>query len=397
MISFDPFATASDPFGAYAKARAAGGALPGVPPYPELKEARYLFRHRQVSEALRHPKLLQAPPGAYQAVRQQIVTHRVFAAFTRSMLLSDPPYHGLLRRPAAPPLGSARLAELTQWMRAEAARLVELLATRGSFDGVADLAGPFVVTVLGRVLGMALPETRALKQATASIAAALDARREPSGTESDRACAWLESEIEAAIARGAIEPGGVAAAMLAEERAGRWEHADVIANLVLMLLGGQETTIDAFGNALLVLDAAPEQRRLLLQGEIPWSQATEELLRMGSSVHYAGARIAAEDLELDGITVPAGCGVVPVLASANRDSAVFPQGDSLDLRRPPRNAMTFGTGLHTCLGQHLARLEFAVLLEALFAGAPAWRVETAGVRQRPLLAFRGPEALPLRL
>ena len=397
MKFFDPFETAAEPFAAFAKARAAGGAVPGLPPYPELHRALYLFRHAQVSEALRHPKLLQAPPGAYQAVRQQIVSSRVFAAMTRSMLLADPPHHGPLRRPTLPPVAPGRLGELSQWMRAETAKVSEALAARGGFDAVVDLATPFVVSVLGRVLGMALPESKALKHATAAIAAAIDVRREPPGEDSDRVCAWLESEIEAALACGPIEPGGIVAAMLAEEQAGRWEHGDVIANLVLLLLAGQETTIDAFGNALLLLDAAPEQRDLLERGEVGWAQATEELLRMGGSVHYAGTRIAAEDLELGGIAVQAGTGVVPVVASANRDCAFFPQGDSLDLRRPPRAIMTFGSGLHTCIGQHLARLEIAILLEALFAHAPGWRVEPAGVRQRPLLAFRGPAALPVTL
>jgi cytochrome P450 len=395
VIFFDPFASATDPFAAYAKARAAGGVVPGLPPYPELDQAIYVFRHAQVSEALRHPKLLQAPPGTYDAVRRQILTSRVFAAMTRSMLLADPPHHGALRRPTLPPLAPGRLAELTQWMRAEAATLAQTLATRGRFDAVADLATPFIVRVLARVLGMVLPETKALKRATASIAAAIDVRREPPGEESDRICAWLESEIEAAIAHGAIEPGGIVAAMLAEEQAGRWEHADVIANLVLLLLAGQETTIDAFGNALLLLDAAPEQRLLLERGAVGWVLATEELLRMGGSVHYAGTRIAAEDLELGGTAVREGMGVVPVVASANRDSALFPQGDSLDLQRPPRTIMSFGSGLHTCIGQHLARLDIAILLEALFTHLPSWRVERTGVKQRPLLAFRGPAALPL--
>ena len=118
---------------------------------------------------------------------------------------------------------------------------------------------------------------------------------------------------------------------------------------------------------------------------------------MGPAVHYAVARIAAEDFELDGVAVPAGSGVVAVVASANRDHEVYPQGDSLDLQSAPRNIMTFGSGIHSCFGQHLARLEIAILLEALFAGAPAWRVDADSVTHRPMLSFHGPVAVPLSL
>jgi len=392
---FDPFALRGDPFPAYAAARRAGGALLGHPPFPEIENALYLFRHAQVVEALKHPQLLQAPPGTYEAVRQNLTSNRVWAVLVRSMLLADPPRHGGLRRPLALSMAPGRAAEIVEGMRAQARALLSDLAERGRFDAVADFATPLVVAVLGRMMGFPLPELRALKRATAEIAQALDLRRSPLSAETNEACAWLEDEIEAALRRGSVEPGSLAAAMLAEEAAGRWDHADVIGNLVLVLLGGQETTIDAFGNILLLLESEPEQRRMLERGGIGWMQAAEELLRLGTSIHYAGARIAAADFELDGVAIAAGSAVVPVVASASRDSAVFPAGDSLDLASRPRGITTFGTGMHVCLGQHLARVEIAVLLETLFAGAPRWRIEPDGVRQRGLLLFRGPVALPV--
>jgi len=394
---FDPFAIQPDPFPTFAAARAAGGALRGVPPFPDVGQALYLFRHKQVADAMRDPTLLQSPAGSYQAVREQIVSHRVLAVLTRSMLFTDPPHHGPLRRPVAQPMGNSRLSDLSQWMRAEAARLAASAATRGRFDAIGDLASPFVVGVLERVLGLPLPPLADLKRATASIAAALDLRPETPDVPSHEACVWLEGEIQRALAAGAVEAGSVAASMLAEEQAGRWSRSDVVDNLVLLLLAGQETTIDAFGNAVLLLASAPEQRRLLQTGEVGWPQATEELMRLGTSVHYGGVRIVAHDRELEGVAVAAGSAVVPVLASANRDAAVFAQGESLDLRRPPKHGLTFGTGLHICLGQHLARLEVAILLEALFAQAPGWEVVTACVRQRPQRTFRGPVTLPLTL
>ncbi len=120
-----------------------------------------------------------------------------------------------------------------------------------------------------------------------------------------------------------------------------------------------------------------------------WTNAAEELLRIGSPIIYAGARIAAENLNLDGIKIKSGTAVVPVIASANRDAAVCPGGDELRLDAPGAAVMSFGTGIHVCLGRYLARAELAALLEGLFTKAPSWSLDRASVRQRMSPMFRG--------
>lgn len=112
-------------------------------------------------------------------------------------------------------------------------------------------------------------------------------------------------------------------------------------------------------------------------------------------MHFAGARIALHDLELSGIRVSAGQAVVPVLASANRDEAVFSNAETLCLERDRANFhRTFGAGLHICLGQHLARLEMRIMLEQLYRKLPPWRLDMAGIIPRNSWVFRGYTTMP---
>ena len=395
MRYFDPFVLDVNPFPAFAQARAEGGALSGAPPFPGVKSVIYLFTHRLVNAALKHPSLLHAPPGAYELVRQSLVEERAFALFTRSVLLADPPRHGVLRRPLSQAIAPSKRAALIESLPSEALKLATRLARDERFDAVRDFAVPFAVEVMGRLLGMPIPTPTVLKTATAAITRAIDLRRAP--VNCDAESKMLEAEIERTLAAGDIEPDGLAAAMLEEEAAGRWERADVIANIYLLMFAGQETTIDAFGNALLELAAAPTQRALLDRRAVDWDFATEELLRLGTSVCYAGARIAAEDLHIDEVAVPAGTAVVPVLASANRDTAVWPAGDQLRLDTPRSAGLTFSTGLHMCLGKHLAHAEMAALLAALFTAAPSWRLDRTAVRRRDTRNFRGLTSAPVEV
>ncbi|TGP67727.1 cytochrome P450, partial [Mesorhizobium sp. M2D.F.Ca.ET.224.01.1.1] len=122
----------------------------------------------------------------------------------------------------------------------------------------------------------------------------------------------------------------------------------------------------------------PVDSPALEQVALFWSSAAAELLRYGASVQYAVARIAAEDIDLGTARIANGEAVVAVLGSGNRDDAVFADGDRLDLTRSPALSLTFGTGLHVCLGQHVARIEIAAMIEALFTRAPGWWLDAAG-------------------
>ncbi|WP_210285006.1 cytochrome P450 [Mesorhizobium neociceri] len=390
---FDPFALGDDPFPHFARMRAAGGIARGIAPYPEVADAHYVFSHELVSSVLKHPALLQAPPGTYEEVRRKLVDQAAMALLTRSLLLADPPRHGGLRRPVAGFFSRPAIEALTQGLRALSRDLVDRALADGHVDAVAGLAVPVSFWLLQEILGIEIEDPWALKSVTRRMASAFDLRKEqPASIEAYREC---QAFVEERLARHAYRPDGMVAGMVREVAEGRWSREDMVANIVFMLFAGQETVVDALGNALVALDRFPEQRALLERGIVDWSSAAAELLRYGASVQYAVARIAAEDIDLGEIRIAAGEAVVPVLGSGNRDDAVFPNGDRLDLTRPPAVSMTFGTGLHVCLGQHVARIEIAAMIEALFTRAPGWRLDAANAKRRPSMSFYGMSTAPL--
>ncbi|MES0046535.1 cytochrome P450 [Mesorhizobium sp. M0053] len=394
---FDPFALGDDPFPHFARMRAAGGIARGVAPYPELADAHYVFSHELVSGALKHPALLQAPPGTYEEVRRKLVDHAPMALLSRSVLLADPPQHGALRRPVAGFFSRPAIEALTQGLRALSHELVERALAGGRVDAVAGLAVPVSFWLLQEILGIEIEDPWALKSVTRRMASAFDLRRAQPPAASAEAYRECQAFVEERLARQAYRPDGMVAGMVPEVAQGRWSREDMVANIVFMLFAGQETVVDALGNAIVALDRFPEQRALLERGAVDWSSAAAELLRYGASVQYAVARIAAQDIDLGDVRIAAGEAVVPVLGSGNRDDAVFADGDRLDLTRPPTMSMTFGTGLHVCLGQHVARIEIAAMIEALFTRAPGWRLDAANAERRASMSFHGMATAPLIL
>ncbi len=394
---FDPFALGDEPFAHFARWRAAGGITYGVAPYPELPGAHYVFRHDLVSRALKHPALLQAPSGAYDDVRRKLVDQGPMALLSRAVLMNDPPRHGDLRRPVAPSLSRAAGEALSDGLRSLSRELVASAAPTGRLEAVSGLGVPVSFWLLQEVLGIEIEDPWALKSMTSRMASALDLRRGQPSADSAAAYEQCHAFVAGRIDRGAFRPDGMAARMMKAVADGGWSRDDVLANIVFMLFAGQETVVDALGNAIVALDRFRDQRALLDSRAVGWSDAAAELLRYGASVQYAVARIAAEDIELGGIRIGAGEAVVAVLGSANRDDAIFPDGDRLDLKRPPSPSLTFGTGLHVCLGQHVARSELAAMIEALFEAAPGWRLDAANAVRRPSHSFHGMSLAPLLL
>jgi cytochrome P450 len=144
------------------------------------------------------------------------------------------------------------------------------------------------------------------------------------------------------------------------------------------------------GNAFLALEQNPDQRRSLRARADLCGPAAEELLRFEPPVYFTGERVAAADVDLGALKIAEGESVVCVLASANRDPAWIDRPNELDFtRQGVRRSMAFGTGLHTCIGQHLARLEMRTLLQVLYAESPEFSIDTSAVRHRPNIIYRG--------
>jgi hypothetical protein len=182
----------------------------------------------------------------------------------------------------------------------------------------------------------------------------------------------------------------------AEEDGSKLSNEELTANIILLFGAGHETTVNLIGNGLLALHRNPDQLALLKANPALITNAIEEFLRYDSSVQMSG-RVALEDIDdLGGKKIPKGEGVLCLLGSANRDPAVYPdRPDRLDITRPNVRPLSFGGGIHFCLGAQLARIEAEVAIASLLRRLPDLRLDGAeNPEWRPTFVLRGLKRLP---
>jgi cytochrome P450 len=202
--------------------------------------------------------------------------------------------------------------------------------------------------------------------------------------------------FDALFERRRREPGDDLTTLLvqAEEAGDRLSPEELRANISLLFAAGHETTSNLIGNGLLALHRNPDQWRALTANPSLAAGAVEELLRYDSSVQMTG-RSAQEDVELGGQVIGKGDNIVCLLGAANRDPAVYENPDSLDITRQNVRPLSFGGGIHHCLGAQLARLEGDVAFTALATRLPNLELpEIDRPQWRPNFTLRGLTTLP---
>ncbi len=182
----------------------------------------------------------------------------------------------------------------------------------------------------------------------------------------------------------------------AEEDGSKLSNEELTANIILLFGAGHATTVNLVGNGLLALHRNPDQLALLKANPALITNAVEEFLRYDSSVQMSG-RVALEDIDdLGGKKIPKGESVLCLLGSANRDPAVYPdRPDRLDITRPNVRPLSFGGGIHFCLGAQLARIEAEIAIATLLRRLPDLRLDDAeNPEWRPTFVLRGLKRLP---
>jgi pimeloyl-[acyl-carrier protein] synthase len=175
----------------------------------------------------------------------------------------------------------------------------------------------------------------------------------------------------------------------------RLTEEEVVANSILTMIGGQETTTNLIGNGMLLLLRRPREMARLIQDLTLIPSAVEEFLRYDSPVQHT-ARIAPDDVMLGGKQILKGQSVIPVLAAANRDPERFPDPDRLDVERTDNRHLAFGWASHFCFGAPLARMEGQIAFEALLRRLPELALEDGTeVEWRENLGLRGLKSLPV--
>jgi hypothetical protein len=182
----------------------------------------------------------------------------------------------------------------------------------------------------------------------------------------------------------------------AEEEGHKLTNEELTANVILLFGAGHETTVNLIGNGLLALHRNPDQLRLLKDNPALITNAIEELLRYDSSVQLTG-RTALEDVPVGGVDVAKGESVLCLLGAANRDPAVYPDPDRLDITRPSIKPMSFGGGIHFCLGAQLARIEGEIAIATMLRRLPSLKLDDVEhPHWRKTFVLRGLNSLPAR-
>lgn len=309
----------------------------------------------------------------------------------KQMLFMDGAAHARLRGLCSAAFTSRRVEQLRAHIQDIADRLLDCVEQRGRMDVIADFAAPLPAIVTAELLGVPAGDHEQLKAWSADFAEMLgNFQHNP-----DRAGLVLRSVedmsryFRAAIREQERRPcGGLIHSLLTAEVDGsRLTEDEVIANTIVTMVGGQETTTNLIGNGLLTLLRHPHQLAQLRDDPSIIESAVEELLRYESPSQHT-ARLVPEDVVLGGKMLRKRDAVMAVMAAGNRDPARFPDPDRLDLMRKDNRHLAFGWAAHFCFGAPLARMEgqiaFSTLLRrlrniALGSDHPLWR-ENLGLR-----------------
>ena len=313
------------------------------------------------------------------------------------MLHSDPPDHTRLRRLVQKAFAPRRAALRPRAEQIARELLDELAADPcGTIDLLDRYARPLPIRVLCELLGIPAAD-RAWMAATVT---AYDERGEHQRVERELAAYF--TGLAAKRAKRA-EPGDdlVSALVLArtDDGTGGLTGDELISTVFLLVMAGFDTTVNLIASGTLALLTHPEQMARLRADPALLPAAVEELLRFTSPVNHVNDRFTAEDVTVGGVVIAAGEWVFPMISSADRDAAQFPDPDRLDLGRDTSGQVAFGHGIHHCLGAPLARMEAEVAFGALLPRFPglSLAVPAAELRWRPVGLMNGLVSLPARL
>jgi hypothetical protein len=314
----------------------------------------------------------------------------------RQMLFMDPPDHTRVRKLAAAAFTPRRVEEMRSRVEEITNSLIDQVLDAGEMDAMEAIANPLPAIVTAEMFGISSGDHRLLKDWSQDFAEMLGNFQHNPG-RAGRVLRSLESMTE--YFRGAVKQqiarptGGLIEALAAATVDGdRLTEDEVVANLIITMVGGQETTTNLIGNGLLTLLSWPEEMERLRRDPSLMPSAVEELLRYESPSQHT-ARLAAADIQLGGKAIKQRDAVIAVMGAANRDPQRFPDPNTLDLGRHDNRHVAFAWSSHFCFGAPLARLEGQIVLRTLLARLPDLRLKTPRVEWRPNLGLRGLTAL----
>ncbi|MGA5409427.1 cytochrome P450 [Streptomyces lavendulocolor] len=395
-MDFDPWSPAfvADPYPAYAELRARGRVHWFEPTrqflVPRHADVSALLRDRRLGRTYRHrftdEDFGRTPPPAAHEPFHTLNDH--------GMLDLEPPDHTRIRRLVSKAFTPRTVERLRPYVHRLADDLVGSLVAEGGGDLLGAVAEPLPVAVIAEMLGIPESDRAPLRPWSADICGMYELNPdEETAARAVRASVEFSAYLRELIAKRRASPGDdlISALIAAHDEGDRLSGQEMVSTCVLLLNAGHEATVNATVGGWWTLFRHPEQLAALRAdpGLVP--TAVEELLRHDTPLQLF-ERWVLDDIEIDGTVLPRGSEVALLFGSANRDADVFDRPDVLDLSRADNPHISFGAGIHYCIGAPLARMELAASMTALLRRAPALRPVREPER-RPGFVMRGLEGL----
>ena len=315
--------------------------------------------------------------------------------YNNTMVTLDPPRHTRLRRLLSPVFEPSAMKRWRGYVQEIVDALLKEAMARTEIDLIRDLALPLPSLLISVLLGLPREDVPMLRQWSSDLMHAFDPlitsdvfRR--AGRVAADFEAYMRSHVEST--RSAPK-GDLLALMLAAEAEGeRLTTDELIAHCIFLFMAGFESTTGVIGNGILALLRSSDQMSLLQERPDLIESAVEELLRYDGSIRHV-LRTAVEDVDMGGKLIRGGDYVLFLLPAANRDPEEFPDPDRLDLTRKARHHVTFGHGIHYCIGAPLSRLEIQVAIQSAIRAMPRMRLVPDGLRWRTSISLRTLDSL----
>src|SRR6201997_3693078 len=383
-------------------------------PYPHYDRLRQLdpvhitahgmylvTRHADVTSVLRDKRFgKDYVDRTIRRYNPKIMDEPMFRSMGHWMLQQDPPDHTRLRGLVVKAFTARRIEDMRPRIQEVVDQTIDAVEADGHMDLIEDFAFRLPVTIICDMLGIPEEHREVFYNGSRNGGRILDpVPLSPEEiTQANMVDAMTKMYFEPLFEMRRRNPGNdlITQLIQAEEAGDKLSNEEMTANIVLLFGAGHETTVNLIGNGLLALHRNRDQLALLKANPSLMTNAIEEFLRYDSSVQMTG-RVALEDIEdIGGKRIPKGETVLCLLGSANRDPEVYPdRPDQLDITRPNVRPLSFGGGIHFCLGAQFARIEAEGAIASLLRRLPDLRLDDAeNPEWRPTFVLRGLKRLP---